>query len=127
MLKELKAFLIRGSVLELAVGVIIGSAFGKIVSALVDKILMPLMGVAMGGIKIQALVIKFLGVEVGYGAFFQAIIDFTFIGIVLFFLLRIAGKSPASGAPAEPPPPTPTESLLAEIRDLLQERREKTA
>ncbi len=127
MLKELKAFLIRGSVLELAVGVIIGSAFGKIVSSLVDKILMPLMGVAMGGIHIEELTIKFIGVEVGYGAFFQAILDFTFIGIVLFFLLRIAGKNPVSNEPTEPPPPTATESLLAEIRDLLQDRQGKTA
>ena len=119
MLAQLKTFLMRGSILELAVGVIIGAAFGKIVSALVDKILMSLIGVAMGGINFQSLSVKIVGVEIGYGAFIQAIFDFTLIGVTLFLLLRAAGKNPG------PPPAITTEELLTEIRDLLKEQQAK--
>ncbi len=117
---QLRTFLMRGSILELAVGVIIGAAFGKIVSALVDNILMPLIGIAMGGVNFQALSAKILGVDIGFGAFLQAIFDFTLIGVVLFLLLRIAGKNPVPEPP--PPPAITTEELLTEIRDLLKER-----
>ena len=116
---HLKTFLMRGSILELAVGVIIGAAFGKIVSALVDKILMPLIGVAMGGVNFQSLTARVLGVEIGYGAFIQAIFDFTLIGVTLFLLLRAAGKNPT------PAPAITTEQLLTEIRDLLKQQQEK--
>ena len=117
---QLRTFLMRGSILELAVGVIIGAAFGKIVSALVDNILMPLIGIAMGGVNFQALSIKILGVDIGFGAFLQAIFDFSLIGVVLFLLLRIAGKNPVPEPP--PLPAITTDELLMEIRDLLKER-----
>jgi len=118
---QLRTFLMRGSILELAVGVIIGAAFGKIVSALVDNILMPLIGIAMGGVNFHSLSIKILGVDIGFGAFLQAIFDFSLIGVVLFLLLRIAGKNPVPEP--LPPPAITTEELLMEIRDLLKEQR----
>jgi large conductance mechanosensitive channel len=111
---QLKSFLMRGNVLDLAVGVIIGAAFGKIVSALVDNMVMPLIGVLMGGVNFEALSIKVLDAEIGYGAFIQAIFDFMLVGVALFLLLRAAGQKPG------PPAPTPSEELLAEIRDLLK-------
>ncbi len=122
LIKELKGFLMRGSIFELAVGVVIGSAFGKIVSAMVDKILMPVLGIAMGGVNFQNLTLRFLGVNIEYGAFIQAIFDFTLIGIVLFFLLRLLGKHPGMNAPSGP---TPTETLLMEIRDILKKEEEE--
>lgn len=118
LIKDLKGFLMRGSIVELAVGVIIGTAFGKIVSALVDKIFMPLLGIAMGGVNFQNLTIRVWGVPVEYGAFIQSVFDFTLIGIVLFFILRLFGKHP--GEPGGPPA---TEQLLTEIRDLLKKNR----
>ncbi len=109
----------RGSVVELAVGVIIGSAFGKIVTALVDKILMPLLGISLGGVNFERLTFYLWGVNVEYGSFIQAVFDFTLIGVALFFLLRLLGRHPGMNAPALP---TPTETLLTEIRDLLKEK-----
>lgn len=114
MIQQLKSFLMRGNVLDLAVGVIIGAAFGKIVSALVDKMLMPIIGALMGGVNFSTLAVELMGVKIEYGAFIQAVIDFLLIGVALFILLRAAGQKPG------PPEPTPTEALLAEIRDLLK-------
>jgi large conductance mechanosensitive channel len=117
MIQQLKSFLMRGNVLDLAVGVIIGAAFGKIVSALVDKMLMPLVGAVAGGVNFSTLSFKAMGVDVGYGAFVQATVDFILVGIALFFLLKAAGQKPG------PPPPTPSEALLTEIRDLLKQQQ----
>lgn len=117
MLSQLKSFLMRGNVLDLAVGVIIGAAFGKIISALVDKILMPLIGAAVGGANFSTLSFSVMGVDVGYGAFIQAVFDFLLVGVALFVLLKAAGQKPG------PPPPTPSEELLAEIRDLLKKQQ----
>ncbi len=116
MIEQLKSFLMRGSVLDLAVGVIIGTASGKIVNVLVEKIIMPLVGVLMGGVNFSGMSIKILDAEVGYGAFIQAVVDFCLVGISLFVLLKAAGKKPG------PPAPTPSEALLTEIRDLLQQQ-----
>jgi large conductance mechanosensitive channel len=117
MIQQLRSFLMRGNVLDLAVGVIIGAAFGKIVTALVDKMLMPLIGAIAGGVKFDLLAFNLLGVDVGYGAFIQAIVDFILVGIALFFLLKATGQKPG------PPAPTPSETLLAEIRDLLKQQQ----
>jgi large conductance mechanosensitive channel len=116
MIAQLKSFLMRGNVLDLAVGVIIGAAFGKIVSALVDKIIMPLVGGVIGGLDFSKLSFNLAGVDVAYGPFIQAIVDFLLIGVALFLLLKAAGQKPG------PPAPTPSEALLAEIRDLLKEQ-----
>lgn len=118
MFAQLKSFLMRGNVLDLAVGVIIGAAFGKIVTALVDSMIMPLVGGILGGIDFSTLSFQIAGISIGYGAFLQAVVDFLLVGLSLFILLRLAGQT--AGAPA----PTPSEALLAEIRDLLK-REEK--
>jgi large conductance mechanosensitive channel len=118
MFAQLKSFLMRGNVLDLAVGVIIGAAFGKIVAALVDKIIMPLVGALIGGLDFNKLSVNLAGVEIGYGPFIQAIVDFMLIGVALFLLLKAAGQKPG------PPAPTPSEALLAEIRDLLKQQGE---
>jgi large conductance mechanosensitive channel len=117
MLANLKSFLVRDNVLALAVGIIIGSAFGKIVTTMVDKLIMPLIGILLGGLNFKGLNFKIGDAVVGYGEVIQAIFDFVIIGVVLYFLLKAAGQKPG------PPAPSPSEVLLAEIRDEL--RREK--
>jgi large conductance mechanosensitive channel len=114
MLANLKSFLVRDNVLALAVGIIIGGAFGKIVTTLVDKLIMPVIGIFMGGVNFKGLEFKIGNSIIGYGEVIQAIIDFVIIGIVLYFLLKAAGQKPG------PPAPTPSEALLAEIRDELR-------
>jgi large conductance mechanosensitive channel len=120
----------KGSVVDLAVGVIIGAAFGKIVSSLVGDIIMPVLGKAIGGINFSDLAIG-LGkdpagkdVLVRYGAFVQTIFDFAIIAFILFcaikFINRLKKAPPA--APAPPAPPQKSEVLLEEIRDLLARR-----
>ncbi len=116
MFENLKSFLMRGSILDLAVGVIIGAAFGKIVSALVDKLLMPIIGIFVGGVNFKELKFTIGHSVIGYGELLQAMFDFLIIGMALYFLLRAAGKN------AGPPPPSKTEELLAEIRDELKRR-----
>lgn len=140
MWKDFKAFIAKGNVLDMAVGVIIGGAFGKIVSSLVNDILMPLLGLATGGVNFgeKVLILKPEVVEGGevvkaattlnYGMFIQNIIDFLIIALCVFLITRAVAKvsekmkkaeeAPAP-APEEPKGPT-TEELLAEIRDLLK-------
>lgn len=116
MINQLKSFLMRGNVLDLAVGVIIGTAFGKIVTVLVEKMIMPVVGVLMGGINFSGMSIKILDAEVGYGAFIQAVVDFCLVGVALFIMLKAAGQKPG------PPALTTSEELLTEIRDLLRQQ-----
>lgn len=117
MIEQLKSFLLRGNVIDLAVGVIIGVAFNDIVKALVDKMLMPLIGGITGGHDFKGLALNLMGVQIGYGEFIQAVFNFFLVGVALFFLLKAAGQKPG------PPPPTPSEALLAEIRDLLKQQQ----
>ncbi len=114
MLNQLKSFLFRGNVLDLAVGVIIGGAFNKIIGALVEKLIMPLIGILAHGVDVSKAALTVGNASLGYGAVLQAVLDFIIVGIILFFILKSAGIKP--GTPA----PTPTESLLAEIRDALK-------
>ena len=105
MLKEFKEFAMRGNVLDLAVGVIIGGAFGKIVSSLVIDILMPLVGVAMGGVNFSERVIAVRGVEIKSGLFVQTVIDFLVVVFVIFMIVKAANstkKTPSSAPAAEP-------------------------
>ncbi|MCE9530011.1 MAG: large-conductance mechanosensitive channel protein MscL [Planctomycetes bacterium] len=106
---------------DLAVGIIIGAAFGKIVSALVDGILMPPIGALIGGVDFSALKITLTdkGAAIRYGLFLQAVIDFLIIGFCVFMVVKAVNKlqRPKDEAPKEPPP---QEKLLAEIRDLLK-------
>lgn len=137
MLKEFKEFIMRGNVLDLAVGVIIAGAFGVIVSSFTNDIIMPPIGLLMGGVNFSDLemvlqpevtdaagAVTQAKVAIRYGSFLQSIIDFLIIAFVIFMLLKgynsmQAKKEEAPAAPAPPPGPT-AEELLAEIRDLLR-------
>ena len=92
MLKEFREFAMRGNVLDLAVAVIIGSAFGKIITALVDDVLMPLIGLVMGGVNFSELAFTFRGAEVRWGAFAQSIVDLLIIAFVIFLLVRAMNR-----------------------------------
>ena len=145
-LKEFKEFAMKGNVMDMAVGVIIGGAFGKIVTSLVNDVLMPPLGVLMGGANFSDLgiVIKeaveatetspaVAEVVWKYGAFLQQVIDFIILAFCVFMMVKVMNKltnlrkkeeEPApEPAPAAEPEPTKEEVLLAEIRDLLKERK----
>lgn len=127
---EFKAFVLRGNVVDLAVGVVIGAAFGKIVSALVDNVIMPPIGLLIGGVDFSAWkwVLKAAGadgkgeVAIQIGVFFNTIIQFVIIAAAIFIVVKIINSmsKKAEEAPAAPPEPTPTEKLLTEIRDALK-------
>ena len=139
MYQEFKTFIARGNVLDLAVAVVIGAAFGSIVGSLTDDLLMPLIGRLTGGVDFSShylllgnipanytgspedyAALKKAGVAmVGYGKFLTAIINFLIIAFVIFLIVRAANKVVK---PAEAPAATPTETLLAEIRDELKAR-----
>ncbi len=120
--KEFAAFISKGNVIDLAVGVVIGGAFGKIVSSLVDDIIMPLVGVIIGGIDFSALTITVGDAKVAYGMFIQNVIDFLIVALCIFVFIKIINKfkRKKEEAPAEPPKPTREVELLEEIRDLLK-------
>jgi len=146
-LKEFKEFAMKGNVVDMAVGVIIGGAFGKIVTSLVNDIIMPPIGVLMGGVDFKDLsVVLQKGVEATetapavaevvwkYGAFIQQVVDFLIIAFSVFVMIKLINKlsnlrkkeeeTPApEPAPAPEPEPTKEEVLLTEIRDLLKERK----
>ena len=121
MIQEFKAFIAKGNVLDLAVAVIIGGAFGAIVTSLVNDIIMPLIGVILGGTDFTTLAISVGDASITYGNFIQAIINFLIIAFVIFMIVRTANnmKKQEEAAPAPPPGPS-AEDLLAEIRDLLK-------
>ena len=122
MLKEFKEFLSRGNVIDLAVAVIIGGAFGAIVKSLVADIIMPFIGVLMGGTDLTALTIEVGDAVITYGNFLQAIINFVVIALVIFLFVRSYNKmqKQEEEAPSAPPAPSAEETLLTEIRDLLK-------
>ena len=105
MLKEFKDFALRGNVMDLAVAVIIGGAFGKIIASLVNDVLMPLIGLALGGLNFSELSFTVKDAVIGYGAFIQTVVDFTIVAFVIFMLVRtmnnLKKKEPVP-APAEP-------------------------
>ncbi len=123
-MKDLRAFLLRGNVLDLAVAVILGAAFGAIITSLVNDIIMPLIGVLLGGIDFTSLAVQVGDASITYGLFIQAIINFIVIGVTVFFVVKYASRlfDEKEAAPAAPPEPTAEEKLLAEIRDLLKEK-----
>ena len=122
--QEFKQFAMRGNVFDLAVAVIIGAAFGKIVSSLVDGIIMPLIGLLLGGINIANKSITVGDAVVKWGSFLQTIIDFTLIAFTLFIAIKSINflKNKKEDHPAEL---STQEKLLTEIRDLLQNKQEK--
>ncbi|MHB8284732.1 MAG: large-conductance mechanosensitive channel protein MscL [Caulobacteraceae bacterium] len=131
---EFRAFIARGNVVDLAVGVIIGAAFGKIVTSLVDQIIMPPIGLAIGQVDFSQLKLvlkaadpakKTAEVALGYGAFLNTLIQFFIIAAAVFIIVKLAGlasKKTKAEEAAPPPAPTTSEVLLTEIRDLLSKR-----
>lgn len=121
-ISEFKAFAMKGNVMDLAIGIIIGAAFGKIVSAMVDNILMPIVGILMQGRNFAALSTKVGAAELKYGLFIQSTIDFIIVAFVLFMIIKAmnAAKRKEEAVAAPPPGPTLTEKLLMEIRDSLK-------
>jgi large conductance mechanosensitive channel len=132
-IKEFKDFAMRGNVVDLAVGIVIGGAFGKIVSSFVADVLMPPIGLLIGGVDFTelAFVLKeaqgegVAAVTINYGLFIQSIIDFIIIAFAIFMVVKGMNnmkkkKEEAPAAPAPPPAPSKEETLLTEIRDLLK-------
>ena len=129
MIKEFKEFIMRGNVIDLAVGVIVGAAFQKIVSSLVDNILMPVVGMIIGGIDFSTLSVMVGTAEVKYGLFIQNVIDFLIVAIVLFLVVKAMNsakkaaekklKKEEKKAEEEAPAKAEDIVLLEEIRDLL--------
>lgn len=131
---EFKAFVMRGNVVDLAVGVIIGGAFGKIVTSLVNDIFMPIIGMILGNVDFTSLEIKLgepvEGAEqaaIRYGAFIQEIVNFLIIALCIFMVIKVINKmqKKKEEAPAPAPEPTKEEVLLTEIRDALNKMAEK--
>ncbi|PKN38127.1 MAG: large conductance mechanosensitive channel protein MscL [Deltaproteobacteria bacterium HGW-Deltaproteobacteria-2] len=129
MMKEFKEFAVKGNVVDMAVGIIIGAAFGKIVSSFVGDVIMPPIGVLLGGVdfsKLAFTVKEAVGavpaVVIGYGKFIQTLLDFTIIAFAIFIAIKAINslKRKEEAAPAEP---SAQEKLLVEIRDLLKERK----
>jgi large conductance mechanosensitive channel len=123
LLKEFKSFAIKGNVVDLAVGVIIGVAFGKIVASMVEDIVMPVIGTLIGGINFSGLAITVGSATIKYGKFLQACLDFLIIAWAIFVVVqlinRLRREERAEPAPPAAPPPR-QEVLLEEIRDLLK-------
>lgn len=131
-LKEFKEFAVKGNAVDMAVGIIIGAAFGKIVSSLVADVIMPPIGVLVGGVDFTDLAVKIKdasgdtpAVMLKYGNFLQTVVDFTIIAFAIFLLVKLIKKLKKTEpeAPAPDLEPTREELLLTEIRDLLKERK----
>ncbi|MBX9627288.1 MAG: large-conductance mechanosensitive channel protein MscL [Gemmataceae bacterium] len=124
---EFRTFILRGNVVDLAVGIVIGAAFGKIVDSLVADLFMPIIGVLTGGLNVAGLTLTLYGdAALRYGAFLQTVINFVIIGFCLFLVVkgmnRMRDHFDRLEADKPPTVTTPTEKLLAEIRDLLKDR-----
>lgn len=122
MWKDFKEFAMKGNMIDLAVGVIIGTAFGKIVSSLVNDVAMPVLGLLLGGINFSGLQLQVGDAVIKYGAFMQSVVDFFLVAAAVFVAVRFINKLNKEKA-AEPelePAPGKEEALLAEIRDILK-------
>ena len=121
MWNEFKKFALKGNVIDLAVGVVIGAAFGKIVSSLVDDIIMPLVGLLMGGVNFTNLIVKVGGAEVKYGLFIQNVVDFLIVAFSIFIVVRMINKYFKKKEETQAAPVVDKNvELLTEIRDLLK-------
>jgi len=121
---EFRKFIARGNVIDLAVAVVIGGAFGKIVTSLVDNILMPLIGLVSGGVNISGLSVTVKDANIQYGLFLQNLIDFIIIAFCIFVIVKIVNK--IIKKKEEQPKVDPNTKLLEEIRDLLKEQKAST-
>lgn len=129
MMKEFKAFAMRGNVVDMAVGIIIGAAFGKIVSSLVADVIMPPIGMLLGGVNFTDLAVTLReaqgeveAVTLSYGVFIQTVVDFLIVAFAIFMVVKGMNsmKKKEEAAPAAPPAPSKEELLLTDIRDLLR-------
>jgi large conductance mechanosensitive channel len=128
-LQEFKTFAVRGNVVDMAVGIVIGAAFGKIVSSFVADVIMPPIGLLIGGVDFSKLVITIkkatettAAVTLNYGNFIQTVIDFTIIAFAIFMVVKAINtlKRKEAAKPSEPPLPSPEVILLTDIRDILR-------
>jgi large conductance mechanosensitive channel len=131
MAKEFKEFAMKGNMLDMAIGIVIGAAFGKIVSSVVADVLMPPLGLLLGGVNFAALKVTLkeavgetAAVTLNYGAFLQTVVDFVIVAFAIFLMIKGINsmRKKQEEAPAAPAPPPNQEILLAEIRDLLKNR-----
>lgn len=128
-LQEFKTFAVRGNVVDMAIGIVIGAAFGKIVSSFVADVIMPPIGLLIGGVDFSKLVITIkkatettAAVTLNYGKFIQTVVDFTIIAFAIFVLIKAINtlKRKEAAKPSEPPLPSPEITLLTDIRDILR-------
>lgn len=136
MLKEFKEFALKGNVMDLAVGVIIGAAFGKIVASITNDVIMPVVGLALGKVDFSNLFLSLTGDEFAtlkaatdagapvlkYGVFLNTVLDFIILAFIIFMMVRAINRLRKEAPPAPPPGPTPEQQLLTEIRDVLKAR-----
>ena len=129
MMKEFKEFAMKGNVVDMAVGIIIGAAFGKIIASFVGDVLMPPIGMMLGGMDFSTMAYTLKeavgetpAVTIGYGKFIQALVDFLIVAFAIFMAVKAMNnmKKKEEAAPAAPPEPTKEEVLLTDIRDLLK-------
>ncbi|MBK7690226.1 MAG: large-conductance mechanosensitive channel protein MscL [Bacteroidetes bacterium] len=118
-ISEFKEFAMKGNVMDLAVGVIIGGAFGKIISSLVDDVLMPIIGTLVGN-DFEKMSTTINGATVKYGMFIQNVVNFIIIAFVIFMMIKAMNKMKKAEEAAPPAGPSPTDALLMEIRDALK-------
>lgn len=128
MIKEFKKFISKGNVVDLAVGVVIGSAFGKIVSSLVDNIIMPLVGIIIGGVDFTNLTLKLGDAKIEYGIFIQNVVDFLIVSFCIFIVIKAFNKITHKEEKKEETKPKKSDEviLLEEIRDLMKKEKKKT-
>lgn len=132
-LNEFKAFAVKGNVVDMAVGIIIGAAFGKIVSSFVGDVIMPPIGLLIGGVDFSDLAVTLKAAEgdipavmLSYGKFIQTVLDFVIVAFAIFMGVKAINrlKREEAVAPSVPPAPSPEETLLTEIRDLLKQQKQ---
>ena len=129
MIQEFKKFISRGNVVDLAVGVVVGGAFSKIVTSLVDNIIMPIVGIIIGGIDFTNLSLKLFGIDIKFGLFLQNVVDFFIIAFCIFMVIKLINKfTLKKQVKEEEKVPTKSDEvlLLEEIRDLLKKDKKKT-
>ena len=123
---EFKTFVTKGNVMDLSVGIIVGSAFTAVVTALTSNVLMPIIGVALGGVNFSTLAITFGSASIGYGAFIQAVFNFFIIALTVFLLVKALNViTRKKEEKKEPSKPSDELLVLTEIRDLLKNQQEK--
>lgn len=130
LVKEFREFAIKGNVVDMAIGIVIGAAFGKIVSSLVSDVLTPPLGLLLGGVNFSSLKIVLTeatngnpGVTINYGIFIQSIVDFLIVAFAMFTVIKFMNRLKRKQEAVEAPAPDKQEILLAEIRDILKAKR----